>query len=374
MLQLGLRNVASVGAEEVVLPVGPADPRPWGSTGSRPDPGRRIGACEMAWPRAVAGTRLCRSHGPTRDSESTMLDWQELFAHRWAVTALVACACVAAWLLARLVAELFRSLETRQRVRHAATVLAVGAGLLGFVVTWLPEIQRAFLGFTALAVAFVLAWREWFACLVGSLHRIVSSLYRIGDRIEVDGLRGDVVDIGLLSTTLLEVGPSERSQQSTGRLVRLPHSLLLTHAVHHATETGFRWHEISVSPPAGLPIDQVEAALAELGEAEHAPIQASLDAAVQRLRRRVAYRPPPGRPHVFAHLDREGHPWLTLRYAVPVRQQRVSEDRVTRALFARFGSEAFARVDRAGRAESPSGAAPGPGDEPGRVHQSVAAS
>ena len=71
----------------------------------------------------------------------------------------------------------------------------------------------------------------------------------------------------------------------------------------------------------------------------------TLDNHVARLRRKVAYRPPPGTPFVFASLDDEGRLELTLRYAVLARQQRVSEDRVVRALLERFGSQALVQED-----------------------------
>ena len=58
--------------------------------------------------------------------------------------------------------------------------------------------------------------------------------YDVGDRIELDGTRGDVIRYGLLTTTILEIGPTH---QRTGRSIVLPNSLLLSKPVVNETFT-----------------------------------------------------------------------------------------------------------------------------------------
>ncbi|MBL7009454.1 MAG: mechanosensitive ion channel family protein, partial [Planctomycetes bacterium] len=58
--------------------------------------------------------------------------------------------------------------------------------------------------------------------------------YSVGDRIEIDGMRGDVIRYGLLTTTLLEIGPAH---QKTGRTVVFPNSMLLSNRLVNETST-----------------------------------------------------------------------------------------------------------------------------------------
>lgn len=59
-------------------------------------------------------------------------------------------------------------------------------------------------------------------CLSGGLVRQTSNSYSLGDHIEVGTVRGRVVDIGLLSTTVMEIGPNHSSHQMTGRALTFP--------------------------------------------------------------------------------------------------------------------------------------------------------
>jgi len=58
------------------------------------------------------------------------------------------------------------------------------------------------------------------------LHRF-SRLYTIGDRVQIGDVRGDVIDIGLLRTTLLETGSWVSKDMYNGRVVRIPNSTVL---------------------------------------------------------------------------------------------------------------------------------------------------
>lgn len=246
--------------------------------------------------------------------------------------------------LARLlIGRSVRDPELRQRLRLSVTYLGVVVVLAGVVTLWFQQIQQTVLALTALAAAFVLASKELIVCVTGGLYKAFVGPYELGDRIEVAGVRGDVIDTGLLGTTLMEVGPNDASQRSTGRFVYLPHAVLLANPLYNATTSPFTWHELTLHLAPSAPWREIDAALVEFAREQQAPIQADLERAMEKLKGSFAFRPPPTSPHVFASLDADGQPTLTLRYAVRARQARVSEDRIVRALLARFGPHALCR-------------------------------
>ena len=127
--------------------------------------------------------------------------------------------------------------------RSAITLLVAGAAVI-----WSEEIQTVALSLVAVAVALVVAVKELLLCVSGSLLRTSARTFAIGDRIEVNGIRGDVVDHGLLATTVLEIGPGHRR---TGRTVVVPNSVFLSSSVINETATKqFVLHTIDV-PLAG---------------------------------------------------------------------------------------------------------------------------
>ena len=130
--------------------------------------------------------------------------------------------------------EGLREKERRQWLIGIRTgVLA--ALLVGLVLIWAEQLRTFSLSLAAFAVAVVIGLKEIVACVTGSVMRLMSRSFSVGDRIEVNGVRGYVVDQSLLTTTLLEIGPGQASQIQTGRSISLPNSVFLTASVVNET-------------------------------------------------------------------------------------------------------------------------------------------
>ncbi|MDY8109207.1 mechanosensitive ion channel family protein [Fulvimarina sp. 2208YS6-2-32] len=108
---------------------------------------------------------------------------------------------------------------------RAVTNAMIAIGLLGI---WLAEIQNALFSLTAVLVALVVATKELIMCVAGSILRFGGHLFKVGDRIELNGIHGEVVDHSLFSTTIMELPPVHAGFSGTGRTVMLPNSVLLS--------------------------------------------------------------------------------------------------------------------------------------------------
>ena len=115
-------------------------------------------------------------------------------------------------------------LRWRMHTIQLALLLLVG----GLFIAWATELKSMALSAVAIAAAIVIATKEMLLCMLGAVMRTASNSYTVGDRIELGGHRGDVIEYGLLTTKILEVGPAHRR---TGRAITLPNSLLMTQAV-----------------------------------------------------------------------------------------------------------------------------------------------
>ena len=71
--------------------------------------------------------------------------------------------------------------------------------------------------------------------------------FKVGDRIEIDQITGDVIDIRIFQFSVVEVGNWIDADQSTGRIVQVPNSKVLREALANY-QIGFEyiWHEIPV--------------------------------------------------------------------------------------------------------------------------------
>ena len=108
---------------------------------------------------------------------------------------------------------------------------------LGILYIWGSELREFALSLVAITAALVIATKELLMCASGAILKSSSRAFSIGDRIEVNNLRGDVFDHTLLTTTLLEVGPGKSTHQHTGRTVVVPNSLFLTSTIINETFT-----------------------------------------------------------------------------------------------------------------------------------------
>ena len=129
-------------------------------------------------------------------------------------------------------------------------VQAVGILLVLLVVLGSPGQLSTFIAFAGagLTVAlkdFIVAFFGWFV-LMGK------NGIRVGDWVEVNGISGEVVEIGLLRTVLLETGNWADSSHPTGRRVTFVNSFAIEgHYFNFSTTGQWLWDSIEVGVPSG---------------------------------------------------------------------------------------------------------------------------
>jgi len=115
------------------------------------------------------------------------------------------------------------------------------------LIIWVDDIQALLLGFGLIAAAFTITIQDVARNFVGGIAIFFNRIYSVGDRVEVMDKRGDVIDIGLLYTTLLEIGDWINGDQPTGRLSIIPNGYVLGNTVNNYTrDFGFIWDEMTV--------------------------------------------------------------------------------------------------------------------------------
>jgi len=200
----------------------------------------------------------------------------------------------------------------------------------GLFTIWAAELQALAVSFVVLAMAVVWATKETIACMQGAVYRLSSNAFQVGDRINVGGIRGDVIDPGLLSTTVLEVA---QGHQRTGRTISIPNSLFMTEPVLNESLTGeYMLHLLTI------PVDRS----ADLAAIERRALRAANDACadfIDDVRRPIALRyrrhglnPPLVDPRITYQFVDTKTVNLILRIPVPTRLERTVEQRVLRAV------------------------------------------
>ncbi|UWZ85097.1 mechanosensitive ion channel domain-containing protein [Occallatibacter riparius] len=167
------------------------------------------------------------------------------------VLAMGACMVIAIAVLRRAMEHPLLDVRQRHTLRSILElcIQIIGAVCILLVIFGPPRQLGAMLGLgtAALTVAlqdFILAFFGWFI-LIGKKGM------RVGDIVEIDGVGGEVLEIGLMSTTLLETGTLAEQGYPTGRRVTFMNSFAVKHKYFNFSSTSqWMWDQFDVALPS----------------------------------------------------------------------------------------------------------------------------
>ncbi len=257
----------------------------------------------------------------------TLLHWWKTdpLAHEWLYSLLL----VPALLLTRsvLLKLHFRhrpqmGIEEKRRLLVVSRNMTLIACLLGLFAVWATQIQTFALSMVALAAATVLATKELIMCLSGSMLRAVTKQYSVGDYIEINHLRGRVVDINLFNTLLMQLGPHPLIGQLSGKTVSFPNSLLLSFPVQRDNILGrFLVHTMDIPVPIQLDADAIVPPLKALLQEKCAPYAEAAATYLETVQQRQLFITPASEPRIHCVPDNDKSYKLVVRFAAPVTQR-----------------------------------------------------
>jgi small-conductance mechanosensitive channel len=162
----------------------------------------------------------------------------------------------AIYMLGRLIDRYFLELthDKRRLVTLRAVVWfaaqAVGVLLIAFVVFGMPSQTPTVLGLAGAGLT--VALKDFIVGFVGWFVLMGRNGIRVGDWVEINGVGGEVVEISLLRTTLLETGNWTDSGHPTGRKVTFVNSYAIEgHYFNFSTSGQWLWDELTVSVAGG---------------------------------------------------------------------------------------------------------------------------
>ena len=157
---------------------------------------------------------------------------------------------------------------------------------------------------------------------------------RVGDRISVAGVTGDVVDVGLVRLYLMELAGTGVDLYPTGRIVVFSNSVLFqatTPLFKQLPGSEYTWHEVAVGLNPGGKYDLVETQLMEAVHAVHSTYGDELQRQLGTTERRIDIQMKVPQPHGQLQYTDTGLEYV-VRYPVGLNQVAEADEKITRKL------------------------------------------
>ncbi len=172
----------------------------------------------------------------------------------------------------------------------------------------------------------------WFAILFGDF-------FETGDRFLLGGIKGDVVDIGVLRTTLMEIGEWVNGDQYTGRIVRVANSYIFSSPVYNYTANfKFLWDEIMIPLRFESDMKLAKTILLEIVEKHTGQYNKEAVIAWGNMKRRYKLENASLDSQVFLSF-KDNWVEINLRYAVDYRERRIVKENFFSEILQRFKQE-----------------------------------
>jgi len=161
----------------------------------------------------------------------------------------------------------------------------------------------------------------------------------VGDRVEINGVKGDVIDIGLLRIAVLEVGNWVSAEQSTGRVVFFPNSFIFkNHYFNYSTGNSFIWDEIRIRVTHESDWKTAKQIIESVATRVSQAFVDEAKTQQQRVAQQFHINLGTLTPYVYVSIAESGVD-LLLRYLTAIRKRRATQDEICREILEAFERE-----------------------------------
>lgn len=235
-------------------------------------------------------------------------------------------------LIEEMVSSRIRDSKARYSFKKTIFIVSIASVALVVVLIWVEDSTALLVSYGLIGAGLAIALQDVFKNFAGGIIILTSAVYRVGDRIEIQSTMGDVIDIGIMYTTLLEIRQWVNGDQATGRLISVPNGVVISTPVFNFTrDHRYLWDEIMIPVTYDSDWrharDSFKAIVQKETELFHEGAQIDIDRIGEKY-----YIPSQDIESNIYVVPTDNWIALHLRYVVPVRQRRIVRDRINRLI------------------------------------------
>lgn len=234
-----------------------------------------------------------------------------------------------------------QKMKFRFWTRQGLNLFFAFAGFIAILSIWFDDPRRLTTGLGLVTAGLAFALQKVVTSFAGYLVIMRGNTFSVGERITMGGIRGDVVALGFLQTTIIEMGqpPSVqgsdpamwiRGRQFTGRVVTVTNDKIFENPVYNYTrDFPFIWEEMSIPIKYSADRDYVEKLLLDVVRKHTQDFYQESRSHAQFLKDRYGINTDDTIPRVFYKLTDN---WLelTVRFITPEHGVRDVKDQIGR--------------------------------------------
>lgn len=267
--------------------------------------------------------------------------------------ALIAILAAIRWVLRQAVSLVARGRELhvpRFWARQLINLVIAAAFIVLLFSIWLRDPKSVATGFGLFSAGLAFALQQVITSIAGYLLILRGNIFTVGDRLDMGGVRGDVIGLGFLRTTILEMGapPGDTDsaeanapswvagRQYTGRIVTVANNSIFNEPVFNYTrDFPYLWEELRLPVPYRTNAEEAERIMLDVARRHAVNVDEVRSDALDAMRRRYVMPQTDLKPAVFYQLT-DNWLLLTVRFAVPARGIRKIKSDMSREILSQF--------------------------------------
>lgn len=239
-------------------------------------------------------------------------------------------------IMEQIVARRIHEPKTRYSFRKTTHILFLVTSFIIVLRIWIINPQALLVAYGLVAAGVAIALQDLFKNFAGGIMIFAAGIYEISNRIEIGGKYGDIIDINLFYTTILEIREWVNGDQVTGRITSIPNGMVLSQAVNNYTKDHhFLWDEISIPVTYESGWKSAISIMKAIAARETKETAAQARKSLEGLEEKYYLPERPTEPDVFVTLT-DNWIMLRLRYVIEVRDRRFVNSRMSVLILQEF--------------------------------------
>lgn len=239
----------------------------------------------------------------------------------------------------RIINRTVKDLKRKHTARKYSVYIATVLCMIAIILIWVKKggSLSTVIGF--MGAGLTLALHQPITSIAGWLLVLIRRPFETGDRVEIGEIKGDVIDIRLFYTSILEIGNWVDSDQSTGRIIHCPNGKIFTDPIFNYTR-GFEyiWNEIKIIVTFESNWQQAKKIIEEIANKDYVDLGETVRNKIKRLSRKYMIHFEHLTPIVWTNIVDFGVE-LTLRYLTNARKRRSTQDSICQTILEKFDKE-----------------------------------